>query len=169
MLGLDIGCGGYCRLQVCLDIDFSYNGTRHLDYYIPIITDSHVYIRGDAHSLPFSDNTFDIVYIIHALEHFKCPYIALLEAFRVLRPQGLLLVIVPNPKVNLADWRDRTHLYSFTEASLENLLEAIGFEHIATTTIYYNEDIMAQAIKPRKAPNRGYKALDSPHGLLCLS
>jgi len=49
-------------------------------------------------SIPFPDQSFDLVYHSHVLEHFSKteaePFIK--ECYRVLRPQGILRVVVPD-------------------------------------------------------------------------
>jgi len=47
----------------------------------------------DARELPYADRSFDMVMSAHMLEHLPEPCEGLLEIARVLRPQGLLLVI----------------------------------------------------------------------------
>jgi SAM-dependent methyltransferase len=51
---------------------------------------------GDVAALPFADETFDIYYSGGVVEHFEeGPERAILEARRVLRPDGILLISVP--------------------------------------------------------------------------
>jgi SAM-dependent methyltransferase len=51
---------------------------------------------GDVAALPFADETFDIYYSGGVVEHFEeGPDHAILEARRVLRPDGILLISVP--------------------------------------------------------------------------
>src|SRR5262249_49708260 len=47
----------------------------------------------DARELPFADRSFDMVMSAHMLEHLPAPSEGLREIARVLRPQGLLLII----------------------------------------------------------------------------
>jgi ubiquinone/menaquinone biosynthesis C-methylase UbiE len=47
-------------------------------------------------SIPFSDNSFDIVYSSNVLEHVLDPAKVLREAVRVLRPEGTLQIVCPN-------------------------------------------------------------------------
>ena len=50
------------------------------------------------HGIPFPDDSFNVVYHSHILEHFPKteaePFIK--ECYRVLRPQGILRVVVPD-------------------------------------------------------------------------
>jgi len=47
-------------------------------------------------SLPFADETFDVVYSANVLEHTQNPEQVLREAVRVLRPGGALYIELPN-------------------------------------------------------------------------
>ncbi|MBP7733715.1 MAG: class I SAM-dependent methyltransferase [Caldisericia bacterium] len=47
---------------------------------------------GDAHSLPFADKSFDLVYSFDAFEHVSMPDKMLSEAKRVLKPGGKLIM-----------------------------------------------------------------------------
>ncbi len=49
-------------------------------------------IEGDMHALPFPDASFDLVVLMHALTYAAKPAQAVLEAARVLRPGGRLLL-----------------------------------------------------------------------------
>jgi len=56
----------------------------HADYY------------GDASHLPFQDNSLDYVVTSHVLEHVANPVAALAEWYRVLRPGGIVYLVVPD-------------------------------------------------------------------------
>ncbi len=51
----------------------------------------------EADQLPFADNQFDVIVMPHVLEFHALPHEALREAFRVLRPEGRLLLTGFNP------------------------------------------------------------------------
>ncbi len=67
---------------------------------------------GDAFSLPFEEDTFDIVFHQGLLEHFRNPDDLIAENRRVLKPGGILLVDVPQ----------RFHYYTV----IKHLLMAVG-------------------------------------------
>ena len=77
------------------------------------------WIVGDAMSLPFSDNSFDVYTISFGIRNVTQPQQALNEAFRVLRPGGRLMVLefsqIPVPLVQKA-----YDIYSF------NVIPAMG-------------------------------------------
>jgi len=52
-------------------------------------------VVGDAHSLPFSDGSFDAVLHSSVFEHLHSPWIAARECWRVLKPGGFMLGIIP--------------------------------------------------------------------------
>lgn len=52
-------------------------------------------VLGDAHSLPFAANEFDLVLVMEVLEHLTKPEIALGEAFRVLKHEGAAVLSIP--------------------------------------------------------------------------
>jgi ubiquinone/menaquinone biosynthesis C-methylase UbiE len=54
------------------------------------------FARIDAHCLPFPENLFDCVVITEVLEHLIAPYRALEEIHRILKPNAILIISVPN-------------------------------------------------------------------------
>jgi len=55
----------------------------------------HNIVLGDVHNLNFSDSSFDGIFCSHAFEHFYNRKQAVKEMSRVLRVNGILLIVVP--------------------------------------------------------------------------
>lgn len=62
---------------------------------LDIVRRLNISVQGDARRLPFSSEVFDLIICSHALEHVDGMYDAVVEAKRVLRPKGLMLIEVP--------------------------------------------------------------------------
>lgn len=80
--------------------------------------------------LPFRDVSFDAVLLVHGLEASENVRRGLREAWRVLRPEGLLLAVVPNRRSIWAHL-ERTpfgHGHPYTPGQLERLLDRNLFE-----------------------------------------
>ena len=65
------------------------------------MADNLDWVCGDAMTLPFDDNSFDVYTISFGIRNVTCPQKALEEAYRVLRPGGRVMVLefsqIPNP------------------------------------------------------------------------
>ncbi|MFH1314600.1 MAG: methyltransferase domain-containing protein [Candidatus Eisenbacteria bacterium] len=95
---------------------------------------------GDAHALPFGDGSFDLVHLSHTLEHLMDPGAVLSEAYRVLKPEGLLMASVPNhtgmlPRItrNWVGYAPWMHVWHFSPDSLVTLLRKARFRPLKLT------------------------------------
>lgn len=81
---LNLGCGYRFNSQ-WTNVDFVSTGKDVIAYNL-------------AKGIPFEDNTFDLVYHSHVVEHFtKTSATSFIrECYRVLKPQGILRVVVPD-------------------------------------------------------------------------
>ena len=99
----DVGCGpGYFLREA--KRWFPAAKVTGLDYEIALLDwvnlPDATLVQGSAESLPFADNSFDVVSCLQVLEHLKDPDKAISELKRVLKPGGFVCVATPN----LACW-----------------------------------------------------------------
>jgi SAM-dependent methyltransferase len=92
---LDCGCGSGGYVTALSEIGANPVGC---DYQVAKLANSaHTRIcAADLSHLPFADDSFDIVLSNEVLEHVPDDSAALFEMFRVLKPQGRLIVFCPN-------------------------------------------------------------------------
>ena len=80
---------------------------------------------------PYPDDFFDIIYNKSLLEHLNNPDKFLVEARRVLKPDGKILCLVPDWESNYKTYFDDfTHRTPFTKVSLNDIYEITDFKNI---------------------------------------
>jgi len=78
---LDVGCGDVPKGDVNLDLFYCGKGKN--------------FVIGEAHHLPFKEETFMKVYSKHCLEHLENPRVFFEEAKRILKKEGVLECVYP--------------------------------------------------------------------------
>ncbi len=85
-------------------------------------------LQGDACALPFTEGRFDKVVAQHLIEHFDDAKQVLTEWRRVLKPNGVLVIITPNIAYPHQEWfEDPTHRHIFSRADLRCQLKGAGY------------------------------------------
>jgi len=80
-------------------IDYIYYALNQVKHYNPNL----IIAQSDVHALPFPESTFGAYLSYGVVEHFpQGPQDSILEAYRVLKPGGLIFMMVPaaNPVTN---------------------------------------------------------------------
>jgi SAM-dependent methyltransferase len=98
---IDVGLGYGFHSEYFVQRGFEVTGiTAHLsDDLIKQAEVAHYTVRKmDMHFLEFADETFDLVWSHHSLEHSFSPLLCLREWYRVLKKDGYLAVTVPPHK-----------------------------------------------------------------------
>ncbi len=105
-----------------------------------ISTGENIIAHNLTQGIPFPDASFDVVYHSHLLEHFPKNAVApfLKECYRVLRPQGVLRVVVPD-----LEQIARTYLIALEKASS-------GSEEWATNYEWILLELLDQMLRTRR-------------------
>lgn len=95
---LDVGCGEGTFLSLAQKNGWQVSGTE-----ISAFASKHAsgllntdIFHGDLPSGRFKENSFDVVTMWHVLEHVGNPKLYLSEIHRILKPEGLFVLAVPN-------------------------------------------------------------------------
>jgi SAM-dependent methyltransferase len=130
---LDIGCGsGELLLRLkelgcnAYGVDIDEITSKYL---------SETMGRDVDNGTPFQAYFFEVVVMRHSLEHVHNPVNALQEIKRIMRPNGRLIIGVPNidsfvSKITGEKWVDLDtprHLFHFTPSTVSILLSRVGF------------------------------------------
>jgi SAM-dependent methyltransferase len=93
---LDLACGEGCLVSIArskgvaaIGIDISLQALQNNSY-------KGYLLLGNGEKLPFDGNSFDIVTCIGSLEHFVDPLVGAREIYRVLVPNGVACILLPN-------------------------------------------------------------------------
>ena len=81
--------------------------------------------------LPYKDDYFDIIYSKSLMEHLRHPDKYLSEVFRILKPGGKVLCLIPDWESNYKTYFDDfTHVTPFTKISLRDILLMCDFTDV---------------------------------------
>jgi len=112
----DVLCIG-CRNTTELDY-FRSKGANHVTG-IDIYSDDETILVMDMHDMTFPDNSFDVIYSSHSLEHAFDVAKAIGEILRVTRPGAVVAIEVPvayeTRGADLVDFRNLETLYRYFE------------------------------------------------------
>ncbi len=130
---LDIGCSsGYMLEDVSKN--FPKVNVMGADYFVAGLLQCHQRLphiplfQMDLANCQFDDNLFDAVTCLNVLEHIQDDESALKHLFRIVKPDGKLVVTVPMGRC-LYDMYDQVHYHvrRYQISELKNKMEAVGF------------------------------------------
>ena len=149
---LDVGCGAGIFLHRMHNLGWSVTG---VDFDAKAIENAKVMygtdltvMHTDLPSARFPDESFDAVTMSHVIEHAPDPVALLMEARRILRTQGRLVITTPNIRsLGHKKFRDcwwgldsPRHLQIFSLAALRECARKAGFNLVKTSTTAANAD-----------------------------
>jgi SAM-dependent methyltransferase len=150
---LDVGCGNGATIRAFGQVapGWTKAGTEFDDKY-----------RADVESIPNTEplqvgpvedvpGCFDVITMVHVLEHIVDP-IAVLETLRgKLAPGGLLLIEVPHHPANPFELLIADHRTHFTSDSMTRALAAAGFEIVSVAEDWIPKELSVIA-RPAPGP-----------------
>ncbi len=68
---------------------------KNLDYTTTDLNSPLADVKADICDLPFEDNTFDFILCNHVLEHIPNDTLAMQELYRILKPEGIAILQIP--------------------------------------------------------------------------
>lgn len=146
---IDIGCADGAFLFNIMKRKWDVYGSEHSESFAtsPYLHDIKVHI-GDIDTLGADNCSFDVVTLWHVFEHLADPNRYLREINRIIKPNGLLVLTLPNidswqAKLFKAKWfhlDPPRHLFHFSPATLRVLLKKNNFtvERIEHFSLEYN-------------------------------
>jgi SAM-dependent methyltransferase len=145
---LDVGCGEGLFLELAQQNGWRVYGTDVSAYATEFASKrlGQDLFCGEIGNAGFNAQSFDVITLWHVLEHTTSPMRTLQEVRNVLKPDGLLVLAVPNlddrlmqaayrlvkgRKPGLFSINDKEiHLFHFSVQSLKRLLEETGFDWV---------------------------------------
>jgi SAM-dependent methyltransferase len=142
---LDVGCGQAFELQALKNRCLKVYGSEYSPIYAKAIShrlDIPIF-SGKLNQLPIKPNSLNLITFFHTLEHFTNPVSALKLAKQLLKPQGSIIIGVPNlssleSRIFGSSWFHLDishHFFHFTENWLIKHLTHLGFRVETITRI----------------------------------
>lgn len=127
---LDLGCGpGYFLNEMK---SLGYTNVEGVSLSVDdcnlCMKNGHRVRRADMNFLDDKDESVDLLFCRHSLEHSPFPYITLLEYNRVLRPNGHLYIEVPQPDCEQSHETNKNHYSILGKTMWLSLLQRTGYD-----------------------------------------
>lgn len=101
----------------------------------------HVIEKHDLSFLPYPDESVDLIFLRHALEHSPYPIFSLIEYNRILKQNGKLYIEVPSPNCERKHEWNLNHYSILGQEQLAALLVRTGFDVNIFETVEFQIDL----------------------------
>jgi ubiquinone/menaquinone biosynthesis C-methylase UbiE len=129
---LELGCGRGEFLNEFTKLGMSGYGIDLSNYADNFCKNAEIKVVDiTKEDVPYPDNSFDVVFSKSFIEHFYYPEEIFKEAYRVLKPSGILINLTPEWNyIYKSFYDDYTHRTPFTKKSLEDIYLVCGFKNV---------------------------------------
>ncbi len=141
---LNLGCGNRYHKD-WINLDF-HSSNQDVDEYNLL------------NGIPYSDNTFDVVYHSHLLEHFsKSDALRFInECYRVLKPNGIIRIAVPDLEIIVKNYLKYLELASLGNRIAESNYDWIMLEMYDQCVRNHGGGEMKKYLKQKNIPNKEF-------------
>lgn len=148
---LDIGCAEGRLLKAFLNKGCSCFGIEHKNYPESrfLCSDQIVYFKGGLENAKFPEESFELIFIWHVLEHLDRPEDVLNMTYDLLKKNGRIVIAVPNfSSLEATVFKDKWfhldilwHKYHFTQNSMNYLIEKNNLRIVKSTTFCLEQGV----------------------------
>ncbi len=143
--------GGFGDTSIMMDMPFVRKFFLDVDRHAQGATP---FIQGNAECLPIQSEAMDIILMMHQLEFTRNPMDSLQEAYRVLRPNGQLIVLGFNRWSAWNLCHERKKYCSMRK--IKRCLFALGFEMLLERTFcFWSQSTLLETLGQFILPNAG--------------
>ncbi len=132
---LDIGCAcGFYIDEIKKLKNCDVYGVEFSEWAIKYATENlgltNIYFQEKHNHFHFASNYFDIVFLLGTIEHIINPREMLAEVYRILKPEGLVMITTLDTKSSIPLYliKPPEHFYYFSHDNLPILLRNMGFK-----------------------------------------
>jgi SAM-dependent methyltransferase len=156
---LDCGAGeGYGpallaeKAELVLGLDYSSEAVTYAQNKYAASTPNLRFLQGDASTLPFEEDSFDVLCCFQVLEHLEDGPGFLFEAHRVLKPGGQLILTTPN-RLWAGTGPNPHHVLEYSEDELRELVQLV-FPTVQMLGVNGSDRVMRYRARNRRIVSR---------------
>ena len=138
-LAIDIGCGTGSNLKTLVSEGFNAIGLDQSVYALNLVRKKGKFLvlAGDLNNLPLKTKSFGLIIAADIFEHLEDDMPGIIESYRILRKEGILILTVPAFK-SLRGIQDKvtSHKRRYSKKEIVDKLKVQGFDILRTS--YFN-------------------------------